>query len=182
MRLGPASTGLAALGVAVFVASPVIVGSDTVHASGPVVTYPASETAGVSAEVSAEVSVEYDAAGETHVTLTVAGLAPVTRYLGRAHLGGCTRSSAELGEIFQLATNPDPVRRPEDRRFRNDVNEIWLDLDTDERGRARVRATQPWQFHPLARPGSVIIHDMLLQRRPVDPVVGAALVCVEVPF
>lgn len=178
-RLRPpaAPTALAAVAVALFAASPAITGSDVVHAAPSLTTYGTS----VGPDARASVDVEYDAGGYTHVELVVSGLAPRTRYVGRARVGGCAPMASRLGPVFQMFPNPDP-ETPYDPLYRNPGNEVWLDVETDAHGAGSVRTTQKWQFHPLSRPGSVTIHDMLRMNRPTDPMVGAALACLEVAF
>ena len=170
-------TALAASAVALFAASPAIAGSERVHAAGELTAYTPVVPAGARAAVDAT----YDAGGHSHIELRVAGLAPRHRYVARVRNGGCTAAPAALGPIFQLSPNPDPAT-PDDPFFRNPVNEVWLDVDTDSAGSGRARVEQPWQFHPLGRPGSVTIHEMLPMNHPSDPVVGRTLACLDVAF
>lgn len=176
-RIGVVPTAVAALAVGLFAVSPVLAGSDRVHVRGGLVSYSAAVPAGARAVVDAE----YDAAGSTRVRLSVTGLPPHHRYAGRVHLGGCPAGRAEIEDVFQLVPNPDPDL-PEDPAYRNRVNEVWFDLATGRSGAGSAQATQPWQFAPQARPGAVVLHEVLPQTRPTDPVVGAPVGCVEVGF
>jgi len=167
---------LATAAVALFAASPALAGSDRVWAAGPLTAYDPAL-----AGATARLDVEYDAAGDTHLRLAVEGLAPSTLYVVRAHVDGCPAAAAGLGDVFQSSPNPDPTS-PDDERYRNSVNEVWLDVRTDATGAGVRRQRQPWQFAPTWRAGSVVLHALLPVERQGDPVVGAPLACLEVPF
>jgi len=63
-----------------------------------------------------------------------------------------------------------------------------LDVEYDAAGDTHLRLAgvrrqrQPWQFAPTWRAGSVVLHALLPVERQGDPVVGAPLACLEVPF
>ena len=171
-----APVALAVLGVAVFASSPALAGSERVTADGELLAYDPA-LAGARATLRAE----YDAAGDSRLAFAVTGLASSAHYVVRAHAGGCPATPAELGEVFQMSPNPDP-EHPEDPDFRNGANEVWLDVETEADGSGASEAVQPWQFSPIWRAGSVVVHAVLPITRPHDPVVGRALGCLEVAF
>lgn len=174
---GNAAFGLGLLACGLFVASPVLAGSDFVHASGPWVVYERS----VPDEARGTVDAEYDAGGHSRFRLDVTHLAARTTYSGRVHLGGCPDAVHDVGPTFQLvpADPPDLARDP---AFANDANEIWLDVSTDDRGAGSVMVRQPWQFSPAALPGSVILHEQVVPTRPGGTTAGPPLACLEVGF
>lgn len=174
-RMGHVAVVLLAGGL--FAASPAIAGSDMVRISGPGARYGTT----VPAHAHLELEAEYDAAGDTSVTLRATGLVPATAYAGRAALGGCPTRAGELGPTYQLLPTPAGAD-PRDPAFTNEVNEVWLELQTDSRGAATATAVQPWQFPPARRPGSVIIHEHVEPVRPGGTTAGRALACLEVAF
>ncbi len=172
-RAAPAALGL--VGVALFAVSPALAGTDRVHAAGPLTVY-AGPAGG-----RASVDVAYDAAGSTRIGLGVSGLERETRYAVRVHHGPCPPPGAAPGPVYQRVPPPEP-ELADDPAFRNPRNEVWLDVSTGADGAGRAHARQDWQFPPQTRPESVIIHRVLLQTVPTDPVVGRPLACLEVSF
>jgi hypothetical protein len=174
----PTATAHAAvvlLAIGVFVASPVLAGSDFVAAEGAPTTYSAE----VSAAATLAIDVEYDAAGSTTFRLDVTGLASVTAYAGRVHTGGCPADVAALGRVFQLV--PAPAESSgKDPAFVNDVNEVWLDLVTDDAGSGEATSVHPWQFPPQDRPGALVLHEAVELTRPGGTTAGRPLACLEV--
>lgn len=170
--------GIAAAG-ALFAASPALAGVDRVRSTGELVRYGDLLPAGASAQVEAV----YDAVGDTTVTLTVRGLEPLTEYGAHAHVAPCGTRPGAAGPHFQNVPNPTPDEFPHDPAYANPVNEVWLDLTTDEQGRAVVTSTQPWQFSPGTGARSVIIHEEHTAAGPADAgLAGARLGCLDVTF
>lgn len=162
-------------GMALVATSPAIAGSDSIHASGPLTLYGDRPTA------HASIDVRYDTTGQSHLDLRIAGLAPDTSYVVRAHAGPCSDTRLGLGPVFQSIPNPNPDT-PLHPDYVNDSNEIWLDAETDAQGNAASHADQPWQPSPTWRPASVVVHEALVQTHPNAPRVGKALACLDVPF
>lgn len=142
-------------GLVLFAASPSLAGSDRVRDEGELVRYgnPTAIPQGATARVQAV----YNAAGDTVVTLHVQGLLPNRQYGAHAHTFACGLDGQAAGPHFQAVQNPDP-QNPFDPAYANPVNEIWLDVTTDEDGNGAAQTKVPWQFSPERRPGSVMIH------------------------
>jgi superoxide dismutase, Cu-Zn family len=165
-------------GLGVFAASPALAGADRVRASGELVRYAPAVPEGATARV----HVVYNSAGDTLTTLHVRGLRPNTAYGAHAHANACGATGADAGPHFQNVVNPDP-ERPNDPRFANPANEIWLDLTTDAAGNAVATSKVAWQFSPERRAGSVIIHAEHTHTGPRDAgTAGARLACLTVGF
>jgi Cu-Zn family superoxide dismutase len=174
-RLGLTAVVLGALGVAV--APPALADVDRVRSEGPLVSYSADVPAGASARVQAV----YDASGATIVTLHVRGLEPGTEYGAHAHVNACGSTGAAAGPHFQHVL--DPVSPSVDPTYANPVNEIWLDLETDEEGNGVAQTRVPWHFDAGRRAHSVIIHAEHTRTGPTDSgVAGMRLACLDVAF
>jgi Cu-Zn family superoxide dismutase len=172
---GHAAVVLVAVGI--FAASPAIAGSDVVHTVG----HPGRYATVVPEAARLEVDAEYDAGGHTRITLGATGLAPRTSYAGRVTWGGCTVRASGLGPTYQLVPAP-PDAAPFHPEYTNKVNEVWLELKTDDSGAGTAVAVQPWQFAPEERPGSVILHQHVVPVRPGGTTAGRRLACIEVAF
>lgn len=164
-----------AVGVALAAASPVLAGSDEVHATATLRVY------GNESPARAKLDVTYDTSGRTDLDFRVSGLAANTPYVVRAHVGPCTTTRSEIGPVFQASPNPNPDA-PSDPEYINDSNEIWLDVETDPTGNGVSHTDQPWQPSPVWRPASVVVHQTLVQPHPYAPRVGKAIACLDVPF
>jgi superoxide dismutase, Cu-Zn family len=163
---------------ALFAASPAIAGADRIRAEGELVRYNASA---VPEGARARVQAVYTSAGDSIVTLHVWGMRPSTEYGAHAHVNPCGATGAAAGPHFQNVL--DPVVPSVDPAYANPVNEIWLDLTTDEEGNGVAQTKVPWQFSPTRRAGSVIIHMEHTHTGPTDSgVAGARLACLTVGF
>lgn len=173
----PVVTVVAALGL--FAASPALAGVDRVSSAGTLERY----SPAVPPHATARVDAVYDSHGDSTITLWVKGLRPSTEYGAHAHVNACGPTAAKAGPDFQLVPNPDP-EAPHDPAFENPVNEVWLDLKTDESGDGVAPTTMPWQFSPGRGARSVIIHAERTHTGPDGPAgtAGARLACLTVAF
>ena len=173
----PVAAVLAAIGL--FAASPALAGVDRLSVEGELIRFATV----VPENATARVEAVYDSRGDSTVTLWVRGMQPNTVYGAHAHVEGCGVSPAGAGPDFQLVPNPDP-KTPHNPAYENPVNEIWLDVETDESGNGVATTTLPWQFSPERRAGSVIIHAERTHTGPDGPPgsAGARLACLTVGF
>jgi len=174
---------------ALFAAAPALAGVDRVSVEGPLVRYAPV----VPPDARARVDAVYDTRGDSTITLRVSGLRPNTEYGAHAHVAACEGAGDSVtgarvdpraaGPDFQLVPNPDP-EAPHDRTYENPVNEIWLDLETDQSGNGVATTTVPWQFSPARRAASVIIHAERTHTGPDGPpgTAGPRLACLTVGF
>ncbi|RYP80789.1 hypothetical protein EKO23_24375 [Nocardioides guangzhouensis] len=100
----------------------------------------------------------------------LAGLPPNRSFGAHVHTGHCGTDPLTSGGHYQHSTDPSvPLA---DR-------EVWLDLTSDEHGRAVAEVIRPWVI-PAGAAGSVVIH-----AAPTNPATGSAgarLLCTDVPF
>ena len=107
--------------------------------------------------------------GETRFRLMVTGLPPNTALGAHVHTGRCGLDPLASGGHYQHPGTPGPLS---DR-------EVWLDLTSDERGRAVSETTRPWTIAAgHRRVGGHPRRD----HQPGDRRRGARLVCTDVPF
>ncbi|HEU4676028.1 MAG TPA: superoxide dismutase family protein [Motilibacteraceae bacterium] len=169
-------------GLVLFAASPALAGADRVRAEGPLIRYGADPQ--IPAGAWARVQAVYDAAGSTVVTLHVRGLQPHHAYGAHAHQLACSQTDplAAKGHYQHV---PAPVGTPaSDPAYANPLNEIWLDVVTDEDGNGSAQTRVPWQFSPDRRAGSVMLHAERTHDGTDGPAgtAGARLACLTVDF
>lgn len=108
--------------------------------------------------------------GETHFRLMVTGLPPNVALGAHVHTGHCGLDPLTSGGHYQ---HPGTTTGPLSDR------EVWLDLVSDERGRAVSETTRPWTI-AAGSAGSVVIH--AATTNPDTGLAGPRLMCTDVPF
>ncbi|PPK96112.1 Cu-Zn family superoxide dismutase [Kineococcus xinjiangensis] len=149
-------------------------GSFDPSGTGGAWTYdPALVPAGARARV---VSVSVAPAERTRTRLSVRGLLPDRAYGAHLHVSPCGALPAASGPHYQQV--PDPAVPSVDPAYANPVNEVWLDLHTDARGRAVVRASNPWSYREV--PASLVLHAQHTHTEPGRAgTAGARLACID---
>lgn len=148
------SAALAAAG-GLAVAAPALAGADVSRTGGALVRYaPASTAERVPAGATGRVQAVVLPDVRTRVTLTVHGLLPRATYGAHAHVSACSVSQG--GGHVQLRRAPSPEENTGE--YANPVNEVWLDLTTDEAGDGRAQTEVSWPIRPGGALRSVIIH------------------------
>ena len=134
------------------------------HGRGPTVTHDASFE-----DVTTQVEA-WAKDGQTRFRLKVSGL-PANRTFGaHVHTGHCGTDPLASGGHYQHST---------DASVALEEREVWLDLTSDDLGRAVAETTRPWTI-PAGSAGSVVIH--AAATNPVTGSAGARLLCTDVPF
>lgn len=166
-----------AVGVALFAASPLLVGVDRLHSAADLQRH--GDT--LPRDAHASLGTVLDTVGQSRFTLQVEGLRPRTEYGAHLHVAPCGATGSHAGPRYQHMPNPHPRRLPHDPAYVNRANEVWLDLSTDARGQATSTAEQPWQFRPGTGPRSVIIHEEHTRTSPQEAGhAGARIGCLDV--
>jgi len=107
--------------------------------------------------------------GETRFRLMATGLPPNRSFGAHVHTGRCGPDPRASGGHYQHAGTTGPLS----------AREVWLDIVTDDQGRAVSETTRPWTIvHGAA--GSVVIH--AATTNPTTGAAGARLVCTDVDF
>jgi Cu-Zn family superoxide dismutase len=133
------------------------------HGNGPTVVHDAAY-AGVKTQVHA-----WSKDGETRFRLMATGLPPNSSFGAHVHTGHCGLDPLASGGHYQHPGLTGPLSE----------REVWLDLATDEQGRAVSETTRPWTIH-AGTAGSVVIH--AATTNPTTGAAGARLVCTDVAF
>jgi len=108
--------------------------------------------------------------GVTRFRLMATGLPPNRSFGAHVHTGRCGLDPLASGGHYQ---HPGVTSGPLSER------EVWLDLTTDEEGRAVSETTRPWTIAPGAA-GSVVIH--AATTNPATGAAGARLLCTDIAF
>ena len=107
--------------------------------------------------------------GETRFRLMATGLPPNSSFGAHVPTGRCGLDPLASGGHYPHPGGTGPLS----------AREVWLDITTDDQGRAVSETTRPWTIAPGAA-GSVVIH-----AAPTNPTTGAAgprLLCTDVAF
>lgn len=137
------------------------------------------------APAGAEMAVTTEQKGQTTtVNLEVSGLQPNRGYASHAHVKPCGPTGDDAGPHFQNRVDPaaTPDKPSTDPAYANPQNEIWLDVQTDQRGAGTATAEVPFVFTDRA-PASVVIHEH--PRTATEPskagTAGGRLACLSLP-
>ncbi|GAA2514008.1 superoxide dismutase family protein [Pilimelia columellifera] len=107
----------------------------------------------------------------TKTVLTVAGLLPYRVYGAHLHVNACGPDPAAAGPHYQQR-----VGSPDDPRYANRLNEVWLDFRTDRHGTAMALARNPWALRAVPR--SMVVHAERTSTNPRTPgQAGARVAC-----
>lgn len=107
----------------------------------------------------AQVRVE-SSEGETVSEVEVWGLAPDRTFGIHLHTNPCGPDPDDAGPHFRgTPATDDPTAPPDGTPTANPVDEVWLDIATDDSGHATATATQPWALQPDRLPKSLVIHE-----------------------
>lgn len=191
---------VAALGSALVVAaatSPAGASVGPVEAGGTFAAAPGSGSTAITYDATqvpvgarVEVRAVPTGSGRTVVTLHAWGLLPDETYGAHAHYLPCGATGAAAGAHYQNL--PDPAVKGSltvastDPTYANPVNEVWLDLVTNEAGNGRAQTVVDWPFRSTATggPRAVILHLNTTSTGGSVPAgnAGTRLACVTMPF
>ena len=156
----------ALVGVGVLLAVPAVAvaGRTTVdHGHGATVAHDPAY-AGVKTQVHA-----WSKDGETRFRLMATGLPPNRSFGAHVHTGHCGLDPFASGGHYQHPGSTGPLSE----------REVWLDITTDDEGRAVSETTRPWTI-VAGTAGSVVIH--AATTNPGTGAAGARLLCTDVAF
>jgi len=133
--------------------------------------------------VGARLTVEavYPGNGTSVITFHLKGAAANRDYGAHAHVASCGSDPLAAGGHFQFRPFP-PGGSAADPTYANPVNEVWLDLSTNDDGNGHAKAVVPWQPGDR-RPMSVVVHAMHTATAPGSAgTAGPRLGCLSVGF
>jgi Cu-Zn family superoxide dismutase len=127
-----------------------------------------------------QVKEELRRSGGTRIELRLRDLVANRTYGAHVHTKPCGKLPADAGPHYQ--NKLDPVQPSVDPAYANPMNEVWLDVNTNQDGSARSIAIVNWRFREGGA-RSVVVHEMGTATHPGHAgTAGARLACVNVPF
>lgn len=118
--------------------------------------------------------------GRMSVLLSVDGVESDRDFGAHVHTKPCGAKPEDSGPHYQHKV--DPTQPSVDPEFANADNEVWLDFDSDAKGRGHARSQHTWDFR-AGEARSVVIHEHTTHTGEGHAgQAGERLACLAVPF